>query len=207
MCLCDYSLFFFFHKRKMKLNLKTDKGVAGLSILLSVIVMLFIIGLIVMIFTLMSSEMQDATWTSTTATVTGEAVDNAYFTNGTGYSLAGTSRNAGTYTIVALYNDTTDLITSGNYTLTGIILTNATDFVGADIKVNYTYVYDAGNTGTDAINDTSQALAGVTDWFDIFIVITAMVVLILLTVIIITAIRSSGMIAGGQTGGNQVGTA
>jgi len=96
---------------------KTDKGTAGLTILLSLIVMLFIIGLVVMIFSLMSAELQGAT------------------------------------------TDTTAI---------GII------------------------------NDTGQALAGVTDWFDIFIVIGAMVVLILLTVIIITAIRSSGMIAGGQ---------
>jgi len=96
---------------------KTDKGTAELTILLSLVVMLFIIGLVVMIFSLMSAELQGAT------------------------------------------NDTTAI---------GII------------------------------NDTGQALAGVTDWFDIFIVIGAMVVLILLTVIIITAIRSSGMIAGGQ---------
>jgi len=96
---------------------KTDKGTAGLTILLSLVVMLFIIGLIVMIFSLMSSELQGAT---------------------------------------------------------------------------------DDDTAIGVINDTGQALAGVTDWFDIFIVIGAMVVLILLTVIIITAIRSSGMIAGGQ---------
>lgn len=96
---------------------KTDKGVAGLTILLSLVVMLFIIGLIVMIFALMSAELQDAT-------------DDA--------------------------------------------------------------------TAVDIINDTGTAISGVTDWFDIFIVIGAMVVLILLTVIIITAIRSSGMVAGGS---------
>ncbi len=43
------------------------------------------------------------------------------------------------------------------------------------------------------MNDTTAGISGVTDWFDIFIVIGAMVVLILLTVIIITAIRGSGM--------------
>lgn len=93
---------------------KTDKGTAGLTILLSLIVMLFIIGLIVMIFSLMGSELMGAT---------------------------------------------TDV------------------------------------TAIGVINDTSQSISGVTDWFDIFIVIGAMVVLILLTVIIITAIRSSGMVA------------
>lgn len=100
-----------------KMKTKQDKGVAGLTILLSLIVMLFVIGLIVMIFSLMSSSLQGAT-------------------------------------------------------------TDA--------------------TAIEIINDTGQALAGVTDWFDIFIVIGAMVVLILLTVIIITAIRGSGMVANGS---------
>jgi len=93
---------------------KTDKGTAGLTILLSLIVMLFIIGLIVMIFSLMGSELMGATTDATAIAV---------------------------------------------------------------------------------INDTASSISGVTDWFDIFIVIGAMVVLILLTVIIITAIRSSGMVA------------
>ena len=100
----------------MKFSLKQDKGVAGLTILLSLVVMLFIIGLIVMIFALMSAELQDAT-------------DDA--------------------------------------------------------------------TAIAVINDTGSAISDVVDWFSIFIVIGAMVVLILLTVIIITAIRGSGMI---QTG-------
>jgi len=95
---------------------KTDKGVVGLTILLSLIVMLFIIGLIVMIFSLMGAELMTAT------------------------------------------KDTTAINT---------------------------------------INETSQAISGVTSWFGIFIVIGAMVVLILLTVIIITAIRGSGMISAG----------
>ena len=37
---------------------KKDKGTAGLTILLSLIVMLFVIGLIVMIFSLMSGSLQ-----------------------------------------------------------------------------------------------------------------------------------------------------
>jgi preprotein translocase subunit SecG len=95
---------------------KTNKGTAGLTILLSVIVMLFVIGLLVMIFSIMGSK---------------------------------------------LSSSTTDPTAQG------------------------------------VINNTTAAIVGVTDWFDIFIVITAMVVLILLTVIIITAIRSSGMVATG----------
>ena len=41
-------------------KLKLDKGVAGLNVLLSVITMLFVIGLLVMIFALMGGEMRDA---------------------------------------------------------------------------------------------------------------------------------------------------
>jgi len=98
------------------MKLKYDRGVAGLTVLLSVITMLFVIGLLVMIFALMGGELQDAT-------------DDA--------------------------------------------------------------------TAQDVINDTTTSISGVTSWFTIFIVITAMVVLILLTVIIITAIRGSGLMAGG----------
>jgi len=96
-------------------NLKQDKGVAGLTILLSLITMLFVIGLLVMIFALMGGELQNAT-------------------------------------------------TDG--------------------------------TAIEVINDTTSSISSVTDWYDIFIVIGAMVVLILLTVIIISAIRGSGMMAG-----------
>lgn len=94
---------------------KKDRGVAGLTILLSLVTMLFVIGLIVMIFAIMSGKLQTAT-------------------------------------------------------------TDA--------------------TAIQVINDTGQSISSVTDWFDIFIVIGAMVVLILLTVVIITAIRSSGMVDG-----------
>ena len=100
----------------MKFNFKNnDQGVAGLTILLSLVTMLFVIGLLVMIFSLMGGELQSST---TDATAIG------------------------------------------------------------------------------VINDTTTSISSVTDWFPIFIVIGAMVVLILLTVIIITAIRGSGLMAG-----------
>ena len=47
-------------------NLKQDKGVAGTTVLLSLIVSLFVIGLLVMIFALMGGSLQSAT-TDTTA--------------------------------------------------------------------------------------------------------------------------------------------
>ena len=97
-------------------QIKKDKGVAGLTVLLSVITMLFVIGLLVMIFALMGAEMSDAT---------------------------------------------------------------------DDV------------TASSVINNTTISIVSVVEWFPIFIVITAMVVLILLTVIIITAIRGSGLMGQG----------
>lgn len=102
----------------MKFNRK-EGGVAGLVLLLSLITMLFVIGLLVMIFALMGQGMLN----------------------------------------------------------TGTI--------------------DNTSVAYQVINDTVDALADVIDWFPLFIVIGAMVVLILLTVIIIIAIRGSGLIAGG----------
>ena len=100
---------------------KQDKGVAGLTVLWSLVTMLFVIGLLGMIFALMGGELMDAT---------------------------------------------TDV------------------------------------TAIGVINDTTSSISSVTDWYDIFIVISAMVVLILLTVIIISAIRGSGLMAGSSSGGN-----
>ena len=101
----------------MRFDFKQDKGVAGLTVLLSLVTMLFVIGLLVMIFALMGGELQGAV---------------------------------------------------------------------------------TGTVANQVIGNTTDSLSNVTDWFDIFIVIGAMVVLILLTVIIITAIRGSGLIAEGS---------
>jgi uncharacterized membrane protein YhfC len=101
----------------MRFGNKQDKGVAGLTILLSLVTMLFVIGLLVMIFALMGGELEDAT-------------DDA--------------------------------------------------------------------TASEVIGNTTDSISSVTDWYNIFIVIGAMVVLILLTVIIISAIRGSGLMAGGS---------
>jgi hypothetical protein len=196
-------------KSKMIPKYKTDRGVAGLSVLLSVIVMLFVIGLLAMVFSLMGSKMRDATFTPTTITTTGEAVTSADFLNASkGYTLSVTTglNNRG-YKVVALYNNTNQLLAPSNYTLSGRVLKNATALNGlTNVRVNYTHIYDAENTATQVMNKTYSSVGGVTDWFNIFIVISAMVVLILLTVIIITAIRSSGMVAG-VGAGDEVGTA
>jgi len=171
-----------------------DEGVAGLTILLSLVTMLFVIGLLAMIFSLMGGEMIDATYTSTAVTGENNTVNTTLFTT-TGYTLTpANTQGAGGYAVTTLYNNTNEVLTSGNYTLTGAVLTNATALAGlTDVVVTFSYTYDAENTATGVMNDTTAGISSVSDWFPIFIVIGAMVVLILLTVIIISAIRGSGL--------------
>lgn len=199
----------------MKIGQKQDRGVAGLTILLSLVVMLFVIGLMIMIFSLMTSEMissNDLYERSASKSVTREAVTP----NATGkFFTTPSTLNTPICTVVAVYNSTSALIIgSPNYTISNCKITNTTnEYIDlTKWQVNYTYTNLEDTGAASAINDTAVALANTTDWFDIFIVIGSMVVLILLTVIIISAIRSSGMIGGGEGGGyaggaNKVGTA
>jgi len=178
------------------MKLKYDKGVAGLTVLLSVVTMLFVIGLLVMIFALMGGELATASYEETSASVVNETLTTVTET-GEDFTVAGYRDVA--CTLTAVRNATGgETINSGNYTQTNCNLASTgTSYNNTDWNVSYSYTYEADTTATDVINDTSSSISGVTSWFTIFIVITAMVVLILLTVIIITAIRGSGLMAGG----------
>jgi uncharacterized membrane protein len=185
-----------------KSYLKQDKGMAGLEILLSVVVMIFVIGFLVMIFAMMSGEIATATYTTTTIS----------FTNKTTSSTAGNSTGTyvGTYTptnyrdcslTITQVRNTTGvgyIISSGNYTISGCLINGSTaapvGVTNVSWNVTGSITYNADNTATNVINETADNISGVTDWFGIIIVITAMVVLILLTVIIISAIKGSGML-------------
>jgi len=191
---------------KSNINKNVDKGVAGLTILLSLVTMLFVIGLLVMIFSLMGGELQTATSqtitvsTNETITISGLGISSEVSSsdecgfqgwtptavyNCTSDGVADCSETGGTNETLAL---TTDYTVNAN----GSIM-NVTD-IYTPLSVTYTYLW--GGEACEVINDTTVAISTVTDWFDIFIVIGAMVVLILLTVIIVTAIRGSGMLGG-----------
>jgi len=193
----------------MKNQFKQDKGTAGLTILLSVIVMLFIIGLITMIFSLMGASLKTATYDTTTNSVVNETLTTVAEA-GENLAYSGYRDVACSVGIVTNATDG-EIIPSANYTVTNCNLAYsgvAGAFNDTNWNVSYSYTYEADNTATGVMNDTVSGISGATDWFDIFIVISAMLVLILLTVIIITAIRSSGMVGGdGGQGANSVGTA
>ena len=176
-------------------KLKTDRGVAGTTVLLSLIVSLFVIGLLVMIFALMGSSLRDASYDATTVAVTNET---GAWINSTAYNVSTYAANGFTsLTLTHLYNSTDGtVIELANATVSGIGFTNSSSMTWSNVSASYTYVYDAENTATEVINETTTAISGATDFFDLFIVIGSMVVLILLTVIIIVAIRNSGMMEG-----------
>jgi hypothetical protein len=189
-------------KMKFDNSLRHDKGVAGLTILLSLVTMLFVIGLLVFIFAIMGAEFQDsssvkasdsATVTDTTLTVTD---------GGTTLTTCNSANQGSATSVSSAYNETGDvLISSGNYTFSGCTITAVgTEFNNTVWNVTYSYTF--AGASWDVINDITGSITDVTDWYDIFIVISAMVVLILLTVIIITAIRGSGLMGGGQGSGN-----
>jgi hypothetical protein len=198
----------------MKLSnfkLKKDRGVAGTTVLLGLIVSLFVIGLLVMIFALMGGELQTASYGTSTTTVTNESDLNALnvFANTTGKQVASTGFQATGYTLTAAYNRSANIsdgvynvsIPLGNLSLTTAgVLTNGTVVplsAYANISISYTYSISVQNDATNVIGNTTSALSSVTDFFSLFIVIGSMVVLILLTVIIIVAIRQSGLLEGG----------
>jgi len=175
--------------KNIKLN---SKGVAGLDLVLSVITMLFVIGLLVMIYALMGGALQTASYTTTTRNV----VNETYTPSGSG-TIGGAYRSATCGTITAVKNSTGAIaITSGNYTQTGCSLVNLTSEYVTQWKVSYPVTYEADNTATNLMNDTVDAIADTPDWFPIVIVITFMVVLILLTVMIVRAVRGSGLMGG-----------
>jgi hypothetical protein len=191
-----------------KNKFKQDKGQAGLTIFLSLIVMLFVIGLLVMIFSLMGGELQNASYDTLTAgTVINDS--NAKPTTA-GITLSKSLlRDGACGTVTAIYNGTGGIsIALANISQTGCVVknTSTTTMFGATWLYSYPYTYSADNVATDVMNNTVEGISEATDWFAIFIVIGAMVVLILLTVVIITAIRGSGITMQSNSG-NKIGTA
>jgi len=187
-------------------HMNQKKGVAGLSVLLSVIAMLFMIGLIVMVFVIAGSKLQTAVETSGSAgNFYNETVPTV---NDAGDVLAQFSSYQGATgcSAIRVTNETSGtIIASGNYSLGAetcnikYVATGVGDqqFNGTGWNVTYTFSYVTdGFEASQTINDTYNSLDDVTDWFPTFIVLTAMVVLILLVVIIINSIKGSGITGG-----------
>ena len=190
-------------------NLRQDQGVAGLTILLSLVTMLFVIGLLVMIFSLMGGELgnTESAIASESATITQTAVVTATGSP-TDLTTCLAKPNGVSTAITSVANDSADTVSvtvDGNFTLYNncTFIAVAGGLYDNETLTNVTYTMTFSGSAFDVINDTTTGISNVTDWYPIFIVIGAMVVLILLTVIIITAIRGSGLM--GDTSRNASG--
>ncbi len=185
--------------RKFLCKPKYEKGVAGLNLLLSVIVMLFVIGFLVMIFAMMGGQIQDTDSVLKSEGPNSVSQETIVLPNGTG-GVALTTCALYTNAIATLSlvinstNTTQTFAPDYNYSLTNCIFASTGDNLLNGTELNFTYTFTYSGTTFEVMNETTTELGEVTDWFGIIIVISAMVVLILLTVIIISAIRGTGLV-------------
>ena len=180
------------------MNKKAQTG-TGLDVFLSVIAMIFVIGIIIMAFILVGTGMMESdTAFSRTGAI---ALNNeSHYMNSTigSFVLNDTLRSV-RCSVSTIYNGT-ELMTASNYTITNCLVTEVgSSFANETWNVSYTYTYEAPNDASRVINATTLSIAGASDWFGIFIVISAVVVLILLIVMIVISLRQGGLM-GGQGG-------
>ena len=184
---------------KYKKVLKQKKGVAGLEVLLSIISMLFMIGIIIMVFVIGGTKLEETVSTGDFLDSTTVANEVGAYSNETGYTLAGASSyNAESFAITGAWNETSGVaIALANFSVssTGVV-TNASILTYEAVNFSYTYNYLQDMSSAEVINDTYTSLGSTTDWFPTFIILGAMIVLVLLVVIIITSIKRSGITEG-----------
>lgn len=180
-------------------KLNKNKGVAGLEVLLSVIAMLFMIGLIIMIFVIAGSNLQTSVKDTASSGSTLQTLYNV--TSGTSLTECTSQRDGTIGSLVSVVNATDNTITFllGNFSTNGCVISNTTADYNWDeyqdlVNVTYTYNYLSNPEAVDVINSTKISVASTVDWFDIIVVLTALVVLVLLIMIIIASIRNSGLI-------------
>lgn len=172
----------------------------GMSIFLSIIAMVFVVGILVMAFVLSNAQIQslDLSYTRTSGTTVPTEV---HLMNGSiGYfDLSVSTYNSVLCTVNSIKNGST-VIGTGNYSVSNCRISNLTStYNNTNWTTNYTYTYLAPNQVGEVLNDTTTALSSTTDWFSIIITISAVVVLILLIVLIILYLRGAGIMGG--TGG------
>lgn len=181
---------------------KNRKGVMGLELLLSVISSIFIIGIIVMCFILMTSEIGD-TNVLYSEDYTASASNESLATVLLGVPRNLTNRNLRNVecTLGVVYNGTAGVVIgAGNYSEVAECQINCTDdeFNGTTWLVNYDYTFDSLRTEAEIVlNDTSDAMGESPTFFSIIIIIASVVVLILLIVVILKSLKGSGLMGSG----------
>ena len=177
---------------------KREKGQAGLDMLMGVVTMLFLLGLIVMVFVYASGELESGIADTTTTAVANETITSVT-------EVSQDLAYAGYWDVVcsgAVVTNATvgTAVDSANYTVSsacGIVFKgDDTNWNATNLNVTYVATYQTSTDAVLVINKTKDSLSDTVDWFDIIIVMSALVVLILLIVLIIRAIRGTGLVGG-----------
>lgn len=180
----------------MKFSRK-EKGIAGLNVLMSVVSMLFMIGIIVMVFIVAGDKLTTEIGDRSSGSVSNETIA---LLNLTAVSTTVAVLDCGEFTdsTILVTNETTgELVESANYTESGGYFTSTTsntDYISpTNVNVSGSYTYCGEGTAALSIYKTTQAIDDTTDWFSTFIVLAALVVMVLLVVIIINSIKGSNL--------------
>lgn len=185
----------------------SKKGVAGLNIFLAVIVMIFMIGLIVMVYTIATDKMMTSLDNTNTISATATNNNTQVILAGGKYnallSTCASQRNGALTSVTVAVNATNAANVKNNLSIVAPCnVTNTTAFDTVPyLNITYVYTYVVSTRASDIINETANAIGDSSDWFGTFIVLAALVVLILMVVLIVTSIRGTGYVGGGNEGG------
>ena len=170
--------------------MKNKKGQLGelVPIVTTLIVIALLIGSGMLII---EKFRDDDSLKDTSRTVTNET---GVYINETGYTLDGASYpgfNLGV--ISSVYNETGDVILSGNYTLSSNgVLTNATTTTWDEFKVNISYTHDYGEGAWVGANSTIDALTTIPDLLGLIILIFMVGIILAIVFNVIPTGRVSG---------------
>jgi len=175
--------------------MKLKKGVMGEII--GVFVLILVISVLAGMTFLFTSQLK--TQSKIKLADTAHATNEAGFINSSGYTLLNASLEDFSPTITSITNTTSgEVIPTGNYTLTGSTITNATatNFLSASINVTYRYT---GNYGTAyaAVNKTEIAGATIINYLPLlFLAIIFGAILAVVLKIILPYINLGNQVSG-----------
>jgi hypothetical protein len=172
------------------MKLKKDKrGVFGLTAIQQFFAIILAVALLAYIIIIVMGVLGGTTiLTSTTGSVTNESG----YLNATGYTLGQASLSGFVPSITSIWNSSTSLIPSANYTLTGNVLYNATKTSYTNVNVTYTYTYnsDYQNNLNNILTNTSTGITGFFSSINPIYAILAVLVIILVLVVLVRVVQA-----------------
>ena len=176
--------------------MKTNKGQLTIADAPMVVLIVGLVFLLMATMAYIGSKYGDATDIDNTAgTVINESLARPT-TAGITLTTGNSAKNGDCGTITAVYNTTGGLlITSGNYTQTGCVVTNKTSdaSLGATWKFNYPYTYSAATAASNVTGDLETEISNNTSIAGIVLTISLVGIVLSVLIGIFMAARRGGM--------------